>query len=57
MSSKSRSCCARARVRRLPVVDEDGCLVGIVAVDDLLRVLSTELGNLIEGIASEMAVR
>jgi len=46
-----------ARVRRLPVVDEDGCLVGIVAIDDLLRVLSTELGNLIEGIASEMAVR
>jgi len=39
------------------VVDEDGCLVGIVAIDDLLRVLSTELGNLIEGIASEMAVR
>jgi len=39
------------------VVDEDGGLVGIVAVDDLLRVLSTELGNLIAGIASEMAVR
>jgi len=57
MSSKSRSLLREARVRRLPVVDEDGGLVGIVAVDDLLRVLSTELGNLIAGIASEMAVR
>jgi CBS domain-containing protein len=30
--------CARSRVRRLPVVDEDGVLVGIVTRGDLLRV-------------------
>lgn len=42
-----------SRVRRLPIVDEDGVLVGIVTVDDLLGLLSTELGNLIEGMATE----
>jgi CBS domain-containing protein len=44
-------------VRRLPVVDEDGCLVGIVSLDDLLRVLSRELSNLSESIRSEMEVK
>jgi CBS domain-containing protein len=45
-----------SHVRRLPVVDDDGCLVGIVTLDDLLRVLGRELGNLIEGIKPEMEV-
>lgn len=30
-------------VRRLPIVDEDGALVGILALDDLLELLSEEL--------------
>lgn len=44
-------------VRRLPVVDGDGRLAGLVTLDDLLRVLSRELSNLIEGIQPEMEVR
>jgi CBS domain-containing protein len=46
-----------AGVRRLPVVDEDGRLVGIVTLDDLLRVLSRELSNLTDGIKPEMETR
>ena len=46
-----------AGIRRLPVVDDDGELVGIVTLDDLLRVLSRELSNLSEGIKSEMDVK
>ncbi|MCI0456717.1 MAG: CBS domain-containing protein [Gemmataceae bacterium] len=44
-------------VRRLPVVDEDGRLVGLVALDDLLLVLSRELSNLTESIQTEMEMR
>jgi CBS domain-containing protein len=33
-------------VRRLPVVTPDGRLVGLLALDDLLRVLSVELSGL-----------
>lgn len=33
-------------VRRLPVVGADGRLVGMLALDDLLRTLSTELAGL-----------
>lgn len=44
-------------VRRLPVVDSEGALVGLVTLDDLLRVLSRELSNLAEGIKSEMEVK
>lgn len=47
----------QARVRRLVVVDNDGNVAGIVTLDDLLRVLSVELSNLIQGIAQEMAVK
>ncbi len=46
-----------ARVRRLPVVDEEDQLVGLVTLDDLLRVLSRELSNLAESIRTEMEVR
>ncbi len=44
------------QVRRLPAVDEDGRLVGIVTLDDVLRVMSRELSNVMEGIKPEMAV-
>lgn len=37
----------REAVRRLPVVDDDSRLVGIVTLDDLLRLLATELDNLV----------
>jgi len=32
-------------VRRLPIVDEDGTLEGIVTLDDIIVLLGTELGN------------
>jgi CBS domain-containing protein len=44
------------QVRRLPMVDNDGRLVGIVCLDDLLRYLARELSNLAEGIRDEMLV-
>ncbi len=40
-------------VRRLPVVDEHGILVGLVAIDDLLLLLSRELQSMAEGIKAE----
>jgi len=33
-------------VRRLPVVDGNGALAGIIALDDLVNLLSTEMGHL-----------
>ncbi len=36
----------RSAVRRLPVVDAEGRLVGIVAFDDLVELLAQEMGNL-----------
>jgi len=33
-------------VRRAPVVDAGGALVGIVSVDDVIEVLSEQLGNI-----------
>jgi len=44
-------------VRRLAVVDDDGELAGIVTLDDLLRLLSRELSNLVAGLEPEMQVR
>jgi CBS domain-containing protein len=44
-------------VRRLPIVDKEDRLVGIVTLDDLLRFLGRELYNLAEGIKHEMEVK
>ncbi len=40
-------------VRRMPVVDTDGDLIGILALDDLLDLLAEELGALARLIARE----
>ena len=40
-------------VRRLPIVDHDGQLVGIVTIDDLLEVLAEELNELAKIVARE----
>ena len=49
------------RVRRMPIVDDQGSLVGIVTADDLIRSLAQELGELANVIISqhveEMAAR
>jgi CBS domain-containing protein len=44
-------------VRRLPIVDREDRLVGIVSLDDLLRFLARELYNLAEGIKHETEVK
>jgi len=44
-------------VRRLAVVDDEEEIAGIVTLDDLLRLLSSELSNLVECISPEMQVR
>jgi CBS domain-containing protein len=40
-------------IRRLPVIDADGRLVGFIALDDLLLILGTELVNLASISATE----
>lgn len=37
---------SRQRVRRLPVVDEDGAAVGVISADDIVRLLADEIGGL-----------
>lgn len=44
-------------VRRLPIVDNEDRVVGIVSLDDLLRFLGREIHNLAEGIKHEMEVK
>jgi len=43
----------RHEVRRLPVVDDEGRIAGIVALDDIVRLLGVELGNLVGVIEAE----
>jgi CBS domain-containing protein len=43
----------RHGIRRLPVVDESGALIGIVTMDDILRFVATELGELAMAIRME----
>lgn len=43
----------RSEVRRLPIVDDDGELVGIVALDDLVVLFADELGGLAGVIEAE----
>jgi len=40
--------------RRLPIVDDERRLIGLVSVDDLLVLLGIEIGNLTEAIAPEV---
>jgi CBS domain-containing protein len=42
-------------VRRMPIVDKEGGLVGIVTVDDLVRLLSQELSDLSSVVSHEQA--
>jgi CBS domain-containing protein len=46
----------RRGVRRAPVVDRGGMLVGIVTLDDLLRVVAAQLDDLAAAISKELAV-
>jgi CBS domain-containing protein len=43
----------RKGVRRIPVVDADGVLVGLVALDDMLVVVADELRLIVQAIESE----
>ncbi|MGD2075239.1 MAG: CBS domain-containing protein [Gammaproteobacteria bacterium] len=45
----------RKGVRRAPVVDGEGTLVGIVTVDDVIEVLAEQLGNIAALIGREQA--
>lgn len=42
-------------VRRMPVVNEDGALAGIISVDDLIALLAAELRELAKLISREQA--
>jgi CBS domain-containing protein len=45
---------SRRGIRRLPVVSKAGKLVGILALDDLLMLLGSELGHIASTLASEL---
>jgi CBS domain-containing protein len=42
-----------AGVRRMPVVNDENVLVGIISVDDLLEAMANELSNLVKIISKE----
>jgi CBS domain-containing protein len=42
------------RIRRIPIVDADGRLEGVVTLDDLLPLLARQLGGLAEAIRGEL---
>lgn len=42
-----------AQVRRLPVIDSDGCLVGIVSLNDLARLAERETGRKSRDLSSQ----
>lgn len=44
---------SRRGIRRLPVVSKTGKRVGIIALDDLLMLLGSELGHIASALASE----
>lgn len=46
----------RRGVRRVPVVDGQGELVGIVALDDAIGLLAEELNEVAKTIARELAI-
>jgi len=43
------------RLRRLPVVEASGALVGVLSLDDLLRLIATEVGDLAEAIRRQLS--
>jgi CBS domain-containing protein len=47
------ACLSERGVRRAPVVDERGALVGIVSTDDLLPILAAQLGALAQLIGTQ----
>jgi signal-transduction protein with cAMP-binding, CBS, and nucleotidyltransferase domain len=44
------------RVRRLPVVDKNGKLVGVIALDDVLILLGQEMQNIAGALRGELGV-
>ena len=42
-------------VRRVPIVDADNRLIGIIAIDDLLEVLAGELSDIARIVAREQS--
>lgn len=42
-------------VRRIPVIDEDGCVLGIITLDDVLRVHAEQAARLLDVVTKEQA--